>query len=67
MSNRGMSAAMLSTFEMSGGALGALFVSLTPAGTAWPLAICVSGSGALLLVAGLLALRPKWRDLPLPR
>jgi len=61
---RGMSAAMLSTFEMGGGALGALFVSLTPQGTAWPLAICVSGSGLLLLVFGLLALRPKWRDTP---
>jgi hypothetical protein len=59
-----MSAAMLSTFEMGGGALGALFVSLTPQGTAWPLAICVSGSGLLLLVFGLLALRPKWRDTP---
>lgn len=59
---RGMSAAMLSTFEMGGGALGALFVSLTPDGSAWPLAICVSGAGLLLLVFGLLALRPKWRN-----
>ncbi len=57
---RGMSAAVLSTFEMGGGALGALFVSVTPDGTAWPLAICVSGAAALLLVSGLLALRPKW-------
>ena len=57
---RGMSAALLSTFEMGGGALGALFVSLTPDGTAWPLAICVSGAAALLLVVGLLALRLKW-------
>jgi DHA1 family bicyclomycin/chloramphenicol resistance-like MFS transporter len=64
---RGMSAAMLSTFEMSGAALGALFVSLTPDGSAWPLAICVSGAGALLLVVGLLALRPKWRDVPPPK
>ncbi len=55
---RGMSAALLSTFEMGGAALGALFVSVTPQGTAWPLAICVSGAGALLLVVGLLALRP---------
>lgn len=62
---RGMSAAMLSTFEMSGAALGALFVSLAPDGTAWPLAICVLGAGALLLVCGFLALRPKWRDTPL--
>jgi DHA1 family bicyclomycin/chloramphenicol resistance-like MFS transporter len=62
---RGMSAALLSTFEMAGAALGALFVSLAPDGTAWPLAICVSGAGALLLVFGLLALRPKWRDAPL--
>ena len=54
---RGMSAAMLSTFEMGGGALGALFVSLAPDGTAWPLAICVSGAAVLLLVTGLLALR----------
>ncbi len=46
---RGMSAALLSTFEMGGGALGALFVSLTPDGTAWPLAICVSGAAALLV------------------
>jgi hypothetical protein len=52
-----MSAAMLSTFEMGGGALGALFVSLAPDGTAWPLAICVSGAAVLLLVTGLLALR----------
>ncbi len=55
---RGMSAALLSTFEMGGAALGALFVSVTAQGTAWPLAICVSGAGALLLVVGLLALRP---------
>lgn len=61
---RGMSAALLSTFEMGGGALGALFVSLTPDGTAWPLAICVSGAAALLLVVGLLALRPRWADAP---
>ncbi|MBT5572502.1 MAG: multidrug effflux MFS transporter [Alphaproteobacteria bacterium] len=61
---RGMSAALLSTFEMGGGALGALFVSLTPDGTAWPLAICVSGAAALLLVIGLLALRPKWSGVP---
>ncbi|MBO6784612.1 MAG: hypothetical protein JJ899_15260, partial [Alphaproteobacteria bacterium] len=58
---RGMSAAVLSTFEMTGGALGALFVSVTPEGTAWPLAICVSGAAGLLLVSGLLALRPRWR------
>lgn len=64
---RGMSAALLSTFEMGGAALGALFVSVTPQGTAWPLAICVAGAGVLLLVAGLLALRPAWRDPPAAR
>ncbi len=57
---RGMSAAVLSTFEMGGGALGALFVSATHDGSAWPLAFCVAGCAALLLVSGLAALRPKW-------
>lgn len=64
---RGISAALLSTFEMGGAALGALFVSVTPQGTAWPLAICVSGAGALLLVVGLLALRPAWHVAPMAR
>ena len=45
----------------------ALFVSVTPQGTAWPLAICVSGAGALLLVVGLLALRPAWNVTPVAR
>jgi len=57
---RGMSAAVLSTFEMSGGALGALFVSTTHDGSAWPLAFCVAGCAALLLVSGIAALRPNW-------
>ena len=61
---RGMSAAVLSTFEMGGGALGALFVSVTPDGTAWPLAICVSGAAALLLVSGLWALRARYAVSP---
>jgi MFS transporter, DHA1 family, multidrug resistance protein len=54
---RGMSAAMLATFEMAGAAAGALFVSVAPDGTAWPLAICVAGASALILVAGVLGLR----------
>jgi len=57
---RGMSAAVLSTFEMGGGALGALFVSTTHDGSAWPLAFCVAGCAALLLVSGIAALRPNW-------
>ena len=62
---RGMSAAMLSTFEMVGASAGALFVSVAPDGTAWPLAICVAGAAAMILVVGLLALRgddPSARD-----
>lgn len=62
---RGMSAAMLSTFEMIGGASGALFVSLAPDGSAWPLAICVAGASVLILFTGLIGLRgdnPSARD-----
>lgn len=54
---RGMSAAMLATFEMAGAAAGAFFVSMAPDGTAWPLAICVAGASALILVAGVVGLR----------
>lgn len=54
---RGMSAAMLATFEMAGAAAGALFVSVAPDGTAWPLAFCVAGASVMILVAGILALR----------
>ncbi len=54
---RGMSAAMLATFEMAGAAAGAFFVSLAPDGTAWPLAICVAGASALILAAGVVGLR----------
>ncbi|MEP4380116.1 MAG: multidrug effflux MFS transporter [Alphaproteobacteria bacterium] len=54
---RGMSAAMLATFEMTGAAAGAFFVSQAPDGTAWPLAVCVAGASALILVAGLAGLR----------
>jgi len=49
---RGMSAAMLSTFEMAGASAGALFVSVAPEGSAWPLAIVVSGASILILLAG---------------
>lgn len=59
---RGMSAAMLATFEMAGAAAGALFVSVAPDGTAYPLAICVAGASALILVTGILGLRAT-RDL----
>ncbi|MBT4771767.1 MAG: MFS transporter, partial [Rhodospirillaceae bacterium] len=54
---RGMSAAMLATFEMAGAAAGAFFVSLAPDGSAWPLAICVTGASALILVSGIVGLR----------
>lgn len=54
---RGSSAAMLSTFEMGGGAAGALIVSAAPQGTAWPLALLVAGAAILILAAGRLALR----------
>ena len=54
---RGMSAAMLATFEMAGASAGALFVSVAPDGTAWPLAICVAGASALILMSGILGLR----------
>lgn len=54
---RGMSAAMLATFEMAGAAAGAFFVSVAPDGTAWPLAICVAGASALISVAGIVGLR----------
>jgi DHA1 family bicyclomycin/chloramphenicol resistance-like MFS transporter len=53
---RGMSAAMLATFEMAGAAAGAFFVSVAPDGTAWPLAICVAGASALILVAGVVGI-----------
>ena len=56
---RGMSAAMLATFEMAGAAAGALFVSVAPDGTAWPLAICVAGASVLILAAGVLGLRAR--------
>ena len=59
---RGMSAAMLATFEMAGAAAGALFVSVAPDGTAYPLAICVAGASALIIVTGILGLRAT-RDL----
>jgi DHA1 family bicyclomycin/chloramphenicol resistance-like MFS transporter len=54
---RGMSAAMLATFEMAGASAGAFFVSVAPDGTAWPLAICVASASALILVAGVVGLR----------
>jgi DHA1 family bicyclomycin/chloramphenicol resistance-like MFS transporter len=54
---RGSSAAMLSTFEMGGAALGALAISAAPGGTAWPLAILVGCASALILLAGGMALR----------
>jgi DHA1 family bicyclomycin/chloramphenicol resistance-like MFS transporter len=54
---RGTSAAMLSTFEMGGGAIGATAVSLAPEGTAWPLAITVGVAALLIFVCGRLALR----------
>ena len=53
---RGMSAAMLATFEMAGAAAGAFFVSAAPDGTAWPLAVCVAGASVLILAAGRLGL-----------
>ncbi|MDA0785350.1 MAG: hypothetical protein O3B37_03575, partial [Proteobacteria bacterium] len=56
---RGMSAAMLATFQMAGAAAGALFVSVMPHGTAWPLAICVASASALILVAGVVGLRAR--------
>lgn len=49
---RGTSAAMLSTFEMAGASAGALLVSVAPEGSAWPLAIVVSGASILILLAG---------------
>jgi len=46
----GMTAAMLSTLEVGGGALGAATVALLHDGTAWPMALTVGGgaTGALL-------------------
>lgn len=54
---RGLSAAVISFFQMGGAALGSLLISLLHDGTAWPIAWIMGGAAAMTVAAGLVAVR----------